>query len=66
MSKSSKSAKAKQDSEFSAEVRSLSIEQDVAAFLSSGGKIQEIPRGVSGQVQTSGPKHINLGNKSKG
>lgn len=65
MSKSSKATKSKSESEYSAEVRSLSIEQHVEAFLSAGGRIQEIPRGVSGQVQTSGPKHISLGNKPK-
>lgn len=65
MSKSTKSARSKTESEYSAELRSLSIEQHVEAFLSSGGKIQKIPRGVSGQAQTSGPKHISLGNKPK-
>jgi hypothetical protein len=42
---------------------SLSIEEQTAAFLASGGKIQEIPSGVSGQVQTSGPRHITLGKR---
>ena len=42
---------------------SNSIEEQTAAFLASGGKIQEIPSGVSGQVQTSGPRHITLGKR---
>ena len=42
---------------------SNSIEKQTAAFLASGGKIQEIPSGVSGQVQTSGPRHITLGKR---
>lgn len=65
MSKSSKSARAKPAAEFSAESRSNSIEQHIEAFLDSGGTIQKIPNGVSGQVHTSGPKHISLGNKPK-
>ena len=42
----------------------LTIEQQTAAFLESGGKIQQIPSGVSGQTNLSGPKHITLGNKN--
>ncbi|GAA5526140.1 hypothetical protein Maes01_02735 [Microbulbifer aestuariivivens] len=40
-----------------------SIEEQVKAFLSSGGEIQQVPKGISGQTNTSGPKHITLGNK---
>ncbi len=64
--KSTKTAKAKRQAELPAESRSLSIEEHVAAFLSSGGKIEKIPNGVSGQVSMAGPKHINLGGKPKG
>ena len=39
------------------------IEEQTAKFLASGGKIQEIPLGVSGQVATSGPRHITLGKR---
>ncbi|MBM7060639.1 hypothetical protein JQX08_07945 [Pseudomonas sp. UL073] len=39
-----------------------SIEAQVAAFLKSGGEIQEIARGVSGQVYTP-TRHITLGKK---
>ena len=42
----------------------LSIEEQTAAFLESGGQIQQIPTGVSGQTNLSGPKHITLGNKN--
>jgi hypothetical protein len=40
-----------------------SIEEQTARFLASGGKIQQIPLGVSGQVATSGPRHITLGKR---
>ncbi|MDT8397134.1 MAG: hypothetical protein RQ899_00765 [Pseudomonadales bacterium] len=43
---------------------SQSIEEQTARFLASGGTIQEIPRGVSGQVATSGPRHITLGKRN--
>ncbi len=42
----------------------VSIEEQTAAFLKAGGEIQQIPTGVSGQTNLSGPKHITLGNKS--
>lgn len=42
---------------------SMSIEEQTARFLASGGKIQQIPLGVSGQVATSGPRHITLGKR---
>jgi len=41
----------------------LSLEEQTAKFLASGGEIQQIPSGVSGQVQTSGPRHITLGKR---
>lgn len=41
----------------------LSLEAQTAKFLASGGEIQQIPSGVSGQVQTSGPRHITLGKR---
>ena len=40
----------------------LTIAEETAIFLKSGGKIQQIPTGVSGQVNLAGPKHIKLGN----
>jgi hypothetical protein len=40
-----------------------SIEEQTARFLAQGGKIQQIPLGVSGQVATSGPRHITLGKR---
>lgn len=42
---------------------SESLAQQVEAYLESGGKIQEIPQGVSGQVATTGPRHITLGRR---
>lgn len=40
-----------------------SIAEQTAAFLKSGGKVEEVPRGVSGQVNTTGKKHITISNK---
>lgn len=45
---------------------SRTIEEQIARFLETGGKIQEIPRGVSGQVVTTGPRHITLGKRHAG
>jgi hypothetical protein len=42
---------------------SLSIEEQTARFLAGGGKVQQIPLGQSGQVATSGPRHITLGKR---
>ncbi|MEX0963188.1 MAG: hypothetical protein WDZ52_03985 [Pseudohongiellaceae bacterium] len=36
----------------------------VDAFLKSGGKVQQIPSGVSGQTSTSGPRQIVLSHKT--
>ncbi|TXH96851.1 MAG: hypothetical protein E6Q72_03165 [Pseudomonas sp.] len=41
---------------------SESLEAQVAAFLSSGGKIQQIAKGVSGQSWTPS-RQISLGKK---
>ncbi|WP_421655090.1 hypothetical protein ACONUD_07715 [Microbulbifer harenosus] len=41
------------------------IEAQVQAFLANGGKIEQIPKGVSGQTNTAGPKHITLGKKPR-
>ncbi len=41
-----------------------SIEEQTAAFLKSGGQIQHIPKGTTGQVNLIGPRHITLGKKS--
>lgn len=57
-SKKSSNAKAEEPRE-----TSESLAQQVEAYLESGGKIQEIPQGVSGQVATSGPRHITLGRR---
>jgi hypothetical protein len=44
---------------------SLSIEEQTAAFLKSGGAIEAIESGISGQQSMAGPKHITLGNSNK-
>lgn len=44
---------------------SASLEAQMAKFLAQGGEIQQIPRGVSGQVATSGPRHITLGKRNQ-
>ncbi|MCO1334170.1 hypothetical protein MO867_07415 [Microbulbifer sp. OS29] len=44
---------------------SESIEEQVKAFLAEGGEIKQVPKGVSGQTNTSGPKHITLGKKPR-
>jgi hypothetical protein len=40
------------------------LAQHVDAFLKSGGKVQEIPSGVTGQTSTSGPRQIVLSHKT--
>lgn len=40
------------------------LAQHVDAFIKSGGKVQEIPSGVSGQTSTSGPRQIVLSHKT--
>ena len=48
--------------------QSASTRDDLAghieAFLKAGGKVQQIPSGVSGQTSTSGPRQIVLSHKS--
>ena len=39
------------------------LEEHIAAFLKAGGKVQQIPSGVSGQTSTSGPRQIVLATK---
>ena len=40
-----------------------SLEAQTARFLAGGGKVQQIALGVSGQVATTGPRHITLGKR---
>ncbi len=42
---------------------SESIDAQVAAFLKSGGKIQEIAKGVSGQTNSPASRHITISKK---
>lgn len=39
---------------------SNSIAEQTAAFLKSGGSIEQVPSGVSGQTNLGGPKHITI------
>jgi len=41
-----------------------SIEEQTAAFLAAGGKIEQVDRGVTGQQSIAGPRHIVLGKSS--
>ncbi len=41
------------------------IEDQTAAFLESGGAIQEVARGVTGQQKLAGPRQIVLGKPSE-
>lgn len=43
---------------------SESIAEQTAAFLKSGGKIEEVPRGVSGQTSLAARKHITISSRS--
>ncbi|AKH70194.1 hypothetical protein IMCC21906_02543 [Spongiibacter sp. IMCC21906] len=46
-----------------AQVSSEAIADQTAAFLASGGKIDQINSGISGQYSTTGSKQISLGKK---
>jgi len=59
----SKSSKSKPTLIPADDFSSLSIEEQTARFIAAGGKVQQIPLGVSGQVATSGPRHITLGKR---
>ncbi|MEE4193083.1 MAG: hypothetical protein V2I66_16005 [Halieaceae bacterium] len=43
---------------------SASIAEQTAAFLKAGGKIDEVPRGVSGQTSLTARKHITISTRS--
>jgi hypothetical protein len=40
------------------------LASQVEDFLKKGGKVQQIPAGVSGQTTTSGPRQIVLSHKT--
>lgn len=40
------------------------LAEHINAFLKAGGKVQQIPSGVSGQTSTSGPRQIVLSHKT--
>lgn len=54
-------SKAKKDAAVSSR---KDLADHVAKFLKSGGKVQQIPSGVSGQTSTSGPRQIVLSHKT--
>ena len=43
---------------------STSIAEQTAEFLKSGGKIENVPRGVSGQTSLAARKHITISTKA--
>ena len=40
------------------------LTKHIEAFFKAGGKVQQIPSGVSGQTSTSGPRQIVLSHKT--
>jgi hypothetical protein len=40
------------------------LAEHIDAFMKTGGKVQQIPSGVSGQTSTSGPRQIVLSHKT--
>ena len=40
------------------------LAEHIEAFLKAGGKVQQIPSGMSGQTSTSGPRQIVLSHKT--
>ena len=53
--------KAKKDAAIS---NRADLKQHIDAFIKAGGKVQQIPSGVSGQTSTSGPRQIVLSHKT--
>ena len=51
----------KNTSETSPELRRKSIEEDVAAYLAAGNKIEEVPSGISSQDPQGRGKQLRLG-----
>jgi len=64
--KTVKTSKSKPVKDLTDDVTSAKIDNHIEEFLASGGEIQQIPLGVSGQVATSGPRHITLGKRHSG
>ena len=60
---SSKSKKATKNKSSQPEETSESIAAQTQAFLKSGGAIEKVPRGVSGQASLSGKRHITISPK---
>ena len=60
-----KPSKAAAKKQAAATETSESIAEQTKAFLKSGGKIQQITAGVSGQKSMAPNKHITLGNKPR-
>ena len=43
----------------------LSIEEQTRAFLESGGKVETVDAGISGQPSMAAPKQFTIDNKPK-
>ena len=43
---------------------SQTIAEQTATFLKDGGKVEQVPRGVSGQTSLAARKHITISNKT--
>jgi hypothetical protein len=43
---------------------SQSIADQTAEFIKSGGKVEQVPRGVSGQTSLAARKHITISTKA--
>jgi len=56
-------AKSSSKDQKNAELTSDSIQAQIEAFLKTGGKINQIEKGVSGNTQMSGKKHIVISSK---
>ena len=43
---------------------SQSIAEQTAAFIKAGGKVEQVPRGVSGQTSLTARKHITISTRT--
>jgi hypothetical protein len=57
-------ASSKRRGEAAPMLTSDSIADQVAKFLKTGGQIEEVPRGVSGQTSVAAKKHITISKKT--
>lgn len=57
---STKTRKAAKAKAATPEETSETIAEQTKAFLKSGGAIEKVPRGISGQTTVSGKRHITI------